>query len=151
MKRYATFGVAAVFAIATAACSSDSSSSAGAGSSGAMESPDTSNTVGATLKDFSIALDPTTLGSGEITFNITNEGPSTHEFVVVRSDLAPDALPVKDDEVEEGTLDAIGEQEDIAPSTTTTLSLQLDPGSYVVICNLTGHYSQGMYAGLTVT
>jgi len=112
MKRYATFGVAAVFAIATAACSSDSSSSAGAGSSGAMESPDTSNTVGATLKDFSIALDPTTLGSGEITFNITNEGPSTHEFVVVRSDLAPDALPVKDDEVEEGTLDAIGEQEE---------------------------------------
>jgi uncharacterized cupredoxin-like copper-binding protein len=109
------------------------------------------NSVGAALKDFAITLDTSSVATGEITFNLSNEGPSTHEFVVVQTDLAPDALPVKDDEVEEDTLNAIGEQEDIAASTTSTLSLQLDPGSYVVFCNITGHYSQGMYAGLTVT
>jgi uncharacterized cupredoxin-like copper-binding protein len=25
------------------------------------------------------------------------------------------------------------------------------PGQYVVFCNITGHYSQGMYSGLTVS
>jgi len=154
MKRSIVLVMTATFALAMAACSSDSSSSsAGTSSTTATESPDSSSgdNVASTEKDFAIALDPASVASGEVTFNITNEGPSVHEFVVVQSDLAPDALPVKDNEVEEDTLDAIGEQEDIAPGTSTDLSLTLDPGSYVVLCNITGHYEQGMYAGLTVT
>jgi uncharacterized cupredoxin-like copper-binding protein len=86
-----------------------------------------------------------------VSFNIANEGPSAHEFVVIQSDLASDALPVKDGVVEEDKVDGVGEQEDIAPGTTTTLSLDLAPGSYVVICNVPGHYEKGMSAGLTVT
>jgi uncharacterized cupredoxin-like copper-binding protein len=154
MKRSIVLVMTAAFALAMAACSSDSSSSsAGTSTTTATESPDTgsSGAITATEKDFAIALDATSATAGEVTFNITNDGPSVHEFVVVQSDLAPDALPVKDNEVEEDTLDAIGEQEDIAPSTSTDLSLTLDPGSYVVFCNITGHYEQGMYAGLTVT
>jgi uncharacterized cupredoxin-like copper-binding protein len=146
MKRFFVMAVAAVFVAGMAACSSSSSSSSSAGSTGASEGG-----IGATEKDFAISLAQSSVPSGDVTFNISNEGPSAHEFVVVESDLAPDALPVKDDEVEEDTLDSIGEQEDIAPNTTTDLTLTLDPGSYVVFCNITGHYEQGMYAGLTVT
>jgi uncharacterized cupredoxin-like copper-binding protein len=148
LKRFTVWLSAALFALALAACSSSSSST----SAGASTSSGTSSGgVGATEKDFAIALDQTSMSSGTVTFNISNEGPSTHEFVVIQSDLAPDALPVKDNEVEEDKVEGVGEQEDIAPSTTATLSLDLDPGSYVVICNLPGHYEQGMRAGFTVT
>jgi uncharacterized cupredoxin-like copper-binding protein len=149
MKRYAVMPIAAVFALAMAACSSSSSSSSSS-SEGSSSDSSTGASVGSVVKDFSITLDQSSVAAGEVTFNISNEGPSTHEFVVIQSDLAPDALPVSDDEVQEDQVDAIGEQEDIAANTTTDLSLDLAPGSYIVFCNITGHYSQGMYAGLTV-
>jgi uncharacterized cupredoxin-like copper-binding protein len=150
MKRYAVLAIAAIVTLVMAACSSSSSSSGASGSS-SESAGGSGDSLNASVKDFAIALDQSSVTSGEVTFDIANEGPSTHEFVVVQSDLAPDALPVSDNEVQEDDLNSIGEQEDIAPSTTTTLSLHLDPGSYVVFCNLTSHYEQGMYAGLTVT
>ena len=46
----------------------------------------------------------------------------------------------------------IGEAEDIAPSTSADpLTLTLPAGHYVIICNLPGHYQQGMNVGLKVT
>ena len=111
--------------------------------------------VKVTEKDFSIAVDPSSVGNGEVTFTITNEGPSTHEFVVFKSDLAPDKLPLDSsagqvDEEGQG-VQHIDEKEDIAKGASTTLKVTLDPGSYVLICNLPGHYQQGMHVGLTVT
>ena len=49
----------------------------------------------ATEKDFASSLDQTSVASGDVTFHITNEGSSTHEFVVFKTDLAPDKLPTK--------------------------------------------------------
>ncbi|HEX3300956.1 MAG TPA: sulfocyanin-like copper-binding protein [Actinomycetota bacterium] len=126
------------------ACSSSSSSSSSAGGS----SP---GTVSATEQDFSITLASGSAPAGSVTFNIANQGPSTHEFVIVQTDDAPDALPTKDGEVDEDKLTVVDEQEDIAPSTTATLTSNLDAGSYVIICNIPGHYEAGMRAGLTVS
>jgi uncharacterized cupredoxin-like copper-binding protein len=139
----ATWAVVGVLMLATAACSSSSSSSS---SAAAPEGG-----IAATEADFSIALDSTSVPSGDVSFSIENQGPSAHEFVIVQTDLAPDALPVKDNEVEEDQLTIVDEAEDIAPSTTADLTTNLDPGSYVIICNVTAHYEQGMRAGLTVT
>jgi len=58
---------------------------------------------------------------------------------------------VKDGIVPEDSLDLIDEQEDIAPSTTATLTVDLEAGSYILMCNVNGHYQQGMHAGFTVT
>lgn len=52
--------------------------------------------------------------------------------------------------MEEDGLNVVDEQEDIAPSTTGVLETNLDAGSYVIICNLPGHYDQGMHAAFTV-
>lgn len=147
--RRAFFALVAVFAIASVACSSDSSSSSAAGSS---SDADTGAAISATVKDFSIAIDPTEIAGGEVTFSISNEGPSAHEFVVVETDDAPGDLPVEDGEVTEDDLNVIGEAEDIAPSTSADpLTLTLPAGNYVIICNLPGHYQQGMNVGLKVT
>jgi uncharacterized cupredoxin-like copper-binding protein len=135
MRNYVRVAVVLAFALVAAACSS--------GSGG----------VDATVKDFDISLDETDVPAGEVTFDIHNDGPSTHEFVVVKTDADPAGLPLNEagDEVDEEQLDAVGEQEDIEAGSDTTLSLNLEPGSYVVICNITGHYEQGMHAAFTVS
>jgi uncharacterized cupredoxin-like copper-binding protein len=146
--RRAFFALVAVLAIVSVACSSDSSSSSAAGTT---TSAGGGTAVAATEKDFSIAIDPTEVPAGEVTFTINNEGPSAHEFVVVQTDTAPGDLPVKDGLVEEDGITVVDEAEDIAPSTTATLTIDLEAGSYVIICNLPGHYQQGMNVGLKVT
>ena len=138
-----TITTAAVALLGAVACSSSSSSSS-AGSS------DTGG-VSATEKDFSIDLASSSAPAGSVTFNISNEGPSAHEFVIVKTDDAPDALPVKDNTVEEDKVDVVDEAEDIAPSTTATLTTDLEAGSYVIICNIPTHYGLGMHAAFTVS
>lgn len=111
--------------------------------------------VGATLQDFSITLDADSAPAGEVTFTIQNDGPSVHEFVVFRTDLAPDALPTVEedgipvvDEAGEG-VELVDEVEDIAVGDSPELTVNLDAGSYVIVCNIPAHYQQGMSTGFT--
>jgi hypothetical protein len=117
--------------------------------------------VDVTLQEFSIVLGSESASAGDVTFNITNDGPNDpHEFVVFRTDLAPDALPTSEDgsvdEAGEG-LTLIDEVEDIPVGESPTLTVSLDAGSYVLICNiveeeegeLESHYQEGMRVGFT--
>ncbi len=116
--------------------------------------------VDATLSNFQIDLDKSSAKSGEVTFNIKNNGPSVHEFVVFKTDLARDQLPTKLENGvrivdEEGTgVEAIDEKEDIPVNSSTSLTVNLPPGKYVLLCNIPddgGHYRQGMDADFTVS
>ena len=55
--------------------------------------------VTVTMKDFSITTSAASFPAGDITFGIQNDGPSAHEFVIIRTDDAPDALPVENGEI----------------------------------------------------
>ena len=134
--------LAAALLIATACSGSPGTAATGVAGDG---------TIVTTEKDFGIALEETSTPAGSTTFDITNDGPSTHEFVVLTTDLAEDALPVDGSTVTEGNLDLVDEAEDIAPGVSTSLTVDLEPGAYVVICNVEGHYGAGMHAALTVT
>ena len=119
----------------------------------------TSGPISATVKEWDITLSSTNIKAGDVTFNIKNDGDVDHEFVVVKTDLAPDALPVTDTgEVdEEGAgIEAIGELEDILVGTTDgTLTLTLPAGKYVAFCNVNAddnvHYQKGMHLAFTVS
>lgn len=110
--------------------------------------------IGATLVDFSITLDESSAPAGDVTFDVTNDAEQAHEFVVFKTDLAEDALPTDDagdvDEEGEG-VELIDEIEDIAPGDTPSLTVTLDAGSYVIICNVPGHYRQGMHTSFTAS
>jgi uncharacterized cupredoxin-like copper-binding protein len=114
---------------------------------------DDAGTVEVTESDFSLELGKTSAPAGKVTFAVHNDGPSVHEFVVFKTDLAPDALPKDDngDVAESDTFAPVDEIEDIAKGADPTLEVDLAAGKYVVICNLPGHYRQGMSASLTVT
>ncbi len=164
--RYASAVVASsIFVLLGTACgsggySSSSTSTQPAGgatlvTSGAVKAdqsaPGTATQV--TQKDFAITLDRGQALAGEITFNVRNDGPSVHEFVVFKTDASTDALPVAANKVDEEAEDVthIDEIEDIGAGESKHLTVMLDPGKYVLICNLPGHYGLGMRAGFDVT
>lgn len=118
--------------------------------------------VDVTLQEFAVVLGSDSAPAGDVTFNVTNDGPNDpHEFVIFQTDLAPDALPTAEDGSvdEEGEgLTLIDEIEDIAVGDSPTVTVPLDAGSYVLICNiveeedgeLESHYQEGMRVGFTV-
>lgn len=142
-----------------------SSPSVGAMTSEATSpSPTRATTVSVALQEFAVLPSVASVPAGTVTFVAKNIGPDdVHEMVVVRTDLAPDALPVDKDgkAAEEGTgITSIGETGDIAVGETKEASFELPPGKYLLICNivqtepdgsLEAHYKVGMRTGFTVT
>lgn len=123
-------------------------------------SSDGGGTVEVTLQEFAVAANPSTIGGGEVTFDATNNGPNDpHELVVFKTDLAPDALPTQEngavDESGEG-VELIDEIEEFPVGETQSMTLDLDAGSYVLICNIydedeqESHYQEGMRLAFTV-
>lgn len=107
--------------------------------------------INAKLADWSIDLGGATGKSGTITFTVENTGANTHEFVVVKTDLKADSLPVTGDKVDESAFEPVDEIEDIESGSTKTLTINdLAPGHYVILCNIEEHYAKGMHTDLTV-
>jgi len=106
------------------------------------------------FEDFKVRQDAADVPAGAVRFRILNQGPTSHELIVVRTDRAPDELPLQRDGLtvnEEGPgIDLLDEVEGLDIDDRQTLVLHLAPGRYVLYCNLEGHYLGGMYAALTV-
>lgn len=115
--------------------------------------------IRATLSEYEIELDVNFAPEGEITFAISVEGPEeSHQLMVVDTDLAPDDLPTNDAGVFDpagGGAVIIANTVGLSPGTNDLLGVDLEAGSYVLICNFVnpegeGHYGQGMRTGFTV-
>jgi uncharacterized cupredoxin-like copper-binding protein len=161
MQRYSISGALIGIATILVACSTAGSPQATATSSAtesAVASPSAAaGEVNVTLQEFSVIPDVDTVAAGSVTFHITNDGPKeVHEFVVIRTDLAPDALPTGDDGAvdEKGAgMEAVDEVEDLGVGDSQDLKVHLEAGSYVLICNIVdaggAHYAMGMRAAVT--
>ena len=110
-------------------------------------------TVQVTVQQFSVTANPSSAPAGAVDFVASNTGSISHELVIIRTDLSPDALPVVGNTVDESGagVQVIDEIEPFAPGTQQTRSVNLAAGKYVLICNLSGHYQAGMRRGFTVT
>ncbi len=119
-----------------------------------------STTVEVTLQEFAVVTAADSAPAGSVTFTVTNEGPAlVHEFVVLRTDLAPGDLPTDENGVVDETADGVEVVdlvEDLAPGDSADLTLDLTAGSYVLVCNVydagedTAHYAMGMRTAFTV-
>ena len=109
--------------------------------------------VGVTLADYSVTPEESSAPAGEVTFDVSNDAEQTHEFVIFKTDLAEGDLPTNEDgDVDESGegVELIDEIEDVEAGSSESLTVSLDAGNYVLICNLPGHYRQGMHASFTV-
>ena len=103
-----------------------------------------------TLSDFKVEVKPASTPAGDLTFSVTNNGPTGHEFVILRTDLRPDALPLTADgtqaDVEGRGVTLVDRIDEIPAGTTVEKTVNLKKGRHVLICNLPGHYQLGMRA-----
>jgi uncharacterized cupredoxin-like copper-binding protein len=118
-------------------------------------------TVAVTLREWSVTPAPASVAAGPVTFEVTNDGPEDiHEFVVIKTDLDPGALPVDatGTVTEEGEgMTVVNEIEDIPIGDTQELDVTLAAGKYVLLCNIysqdeqEAHYKMGMRIAFEVT
>jgi len=145
----------AVLALAFAACGEEGAEAA---------------TVNVALSEWLIEPDRDSVPAGEVTFVAANEGTIEHELVIIKTDLADDSLPTHQEDQEMlGVVDeeaegvqVIDEIEEFEPDGEESLTLDLEPGNYVLICNIGpegeegehgahgSHYEEGMHTSLTV-
>lgn len=100
---------------------------------------------------------PTEYEAGQVTFDVSNTGTFTHELVVIRGE-SYESLPlaangaVNEDDLEEGAL--IGRTPRIDSGGSASLTVRLEPGTYVLLCNIssgpTSHAAQGQRLPVTV-
>lgn len=138
------------FAVVAAGCASAGTSPSAAPSAAASASAAAGGQVAVELSEWKVAASPATASAGSATFAVKNAGTQAHEFVVVKTDLKADALPVVDHKIDETALTPVDEIENIAAAATPTLSVDLDAGHYVLLCNIETHYEQGMHADFDV-
>lgn len=123
------------------------------GSLSSKEKGGSGKTRNVTENEYSISPDQPTVSSGKVTITVSNSGAIKHELVILQTDSAPTALPKsskKDEADEEKAGTTAGEFGAIAPGASNSADFDLSPGHYVLICNITGHYSKGMAAEFTV-
>lgn len=110
-------------------------------------------TVNVKLDAFSITM-PSKIKAGQVTFHVSNiDSSDTHSFIIFKTDLAPGDLPLDSSNNVVETAPGLTHIDGIPtlePNATQDLVVTLQPGNYVAICDLPGHYQAGMYAGFTV-
>ena len=146
-------GVFAVLAVALSACGSTNNNSGQA--EAADEAPAGAQTLQVKLDDFSFSPKNATAQAGSVTIEASNVGRVVHELVLFKTSTDPAKLPTEaNGEVNEDklaqTAESPGEIEDVDPGKTKSGKFDLTPGTYVVFCNIPGHYTADMYGTLTV-
>jgi uncharacterized cupredoxin-like copper-binding protein len=125
-----------------------------AGCSGSTDASAGGTPVAVVLQDFKLTTSTVSVPAGPVTFDVTNNGPSTHEFNVDQTDLAADALPIDSTGLfvaeNSQSLRRRGSVESAGLGTRHKLTLNLAPGKYVVYCDLEGHYMSGMHVQVIV-
>jgi uncharacterized cupredoxin-like copper-binding protein len=106
--------------------------------------------VVAELADTKITVNVPSVKAGKIKIGVRNVGSMEHSFEVLKTDLAPDKLPVDGASAKAKEDGKVGEIKSIAAGKSAAVTIDLVPGKYVFICNIAGHYQLGMHTGFTV-
>ena len=107
--------------------------------------------VSVAITDSAFDLDTSTVSAGTITFSIENIGAQVHEFEVFAGAEPGQILPLDNGIADTTGLTVVDEVEDIVPGASPELTIDLEPGTYLLICNLPAHYAAGNWAEFTVT
>jgi hypothetical protein len=136
---------------------SGSASGSGSGPAAAVDPGEADEQVAVLLSEHIVEPEPASVPAGLIGFAADNAGELEHELYIARAGSA-DELPLADDgSVEEDDVpdaDFIGEIEDIPAGEEAAAAFQMEPGTYVLFCNIVEddivHFAEGMHAEFTV-
>ena len=141
--------VAAVIAICSAALVIVVASASAGGTRSAADSE--INVTMGKPQEYSLKAGPVSAKAGEVALVVRNRGKITHEFILLRTPIKAAKLKPRAEEpdkvVEPGF---VLELEDVEPGHRVTIVMPMKKGHYVLLCNIEGHYGNGMRADLTL-
>lgn len=147
---------------ATAACGGGSADDPAAPTATPAGEPVAHGEIDVRLFEWTLDVSVPSALAGTITFNARNIGAANHDFVIVRTDLDSNDLPVGEDgyvDVADPRLEVAGQIDVFGPGLERSAEFTLEPGAYALICNIvdvaeagtTSHYLQGMRTAFEVT
>jgi uncharacterized cupredoxin-like copper-binding protein len=117
---------------------------------GAPEAAPTDSQVVAEMTDYRITVSVPSAKAGKIKIGVRNLAAMEHSFEVIKTDLPQDKLPVDGASAKAKEDGKVGEIKSLPAGKSGAVTLDLQPGKYVFICNIAGHYQLGMRTGFTV-
>ena len=100
-----------------------------------------------------IRLTPSSVKAGDVTFEVVNGSKDlVHEMVIIPEPTGGKALPYDETErrIDEEAAGHLGEVSELEPGKSGAVRVNLEPGTYLLICNISGHYMSGMWTNLAV-
>jgi len=115
-------------------------------------------TPGAALKDdpgapMGFSVTQSVIPHGQVKFIATNTSTFLeHEMLVIPINDVTEALPYNTDteRLDEDAAGSLGEIAETPAGETGTLTVDLAPGTYMLVCNIAFHYGMGMWTLITV-
>jgi uncharacterized cupredoxin-like copper-binding protein len=101
--------------------------------------------VKAQLGDYWVKPSTTSVPAGKVTFTATNVGQVPHELMIERAPIKMDAPGQPNEDAAQGMI------EDMDPGQSGSMTLNLQPGSYMLFCNVPGHFMMGQHTMFKVT
>jgi uncharacterized cupredoxin-like copper-binding protein len=100
-----------------------------------------------------ISATPDTVKAGMVTFEVLNSSKDTiHEMIVAPLADMKKPLPyiANEERVDEDEAHDLGEVAELDPGKSGALRIEMKPGTYILYCNVPGHYMAGMWTTFTV-
>jgi len=116
-----------------------------AGSVFSDEPPAPSASVTIEATEFAYSPDPVLALAGEVEITFENKGKVGHELIL----LSEGTRIVSPTQYDEST--ALGAIPSIARDVTVQTTIELDPGTYQIVCLIPGHFEGGMQTDLIVS
>lgn len=100
-----------------------------------------------------LKLSTHTAKAGKVTFDVVNASKDVIHEVVILPYKDGQQLPYsdKDMRIDEEAAGHLGEVSELEPGKAGSVTLDLKPGKYLLVCNIAGHYMNGMWEIVTLT
>ena len=101
-----------------------------------------------------ITVDAAEIPAGEVTLNVTNDSSEFYHAVTISPVADPTVeLPYLADKrmVDEEAAGVVARVKELRPGTSRSVTVDMQPGTYILYCNIAGHYVMGMWTLLQVT
>lgn len=110
--------------------------------------------AGMDMATMGITVDAVEFAAGPVTFNVTNSSPEFYHAVTISPVADPSReLPYLTDKkmVDEEAAGITARVKELRPGTSRSVTVDMQPGTYIFYCNIAGHYAMGMWALVKVT
>jgi uncharacterized cupredoxin-like copper-binding protein len=107
-----------------------------------------SNKIVGQVFEWDIEVSAGTATAGDVVFAVANFGTIQHEFLVTRTTFEPGKIPLGSNNRFDEDLDGIEVIDEIpewSVNDAKVLTVNLSSGTYELLCNLPGHYANGMH------